>query len=197
MQKFGRLTWLLLPALCFLECADPPVTSTSLPEFNYPLSPGTRWWYSYSYLAGGASQFSWTHGGQIWEVAPASLPNSATILVSRIDTLSHIDYSETTFVNVTESQTSFPVSIDADKRVVRWPQLTHLPVGAWADSVATVPRFVESLSDTLTIGGPTSSRNWARARYLSGIGLISWDVGNSSLSSSVREKLVFDSLIVR
>ena len=170
----------------------------SLVEFVYPLTVGTQWKYSYeeSSLAGyhviPGYLGSHIHGTQIWTVMGNGSADSVRIQVSRIDSVDRYDQSDSVMTSVT----SFTVSISKLNYRVRWYELILAPFADreyrenYFSPLITVPRYLESGIDPLTIGSGSFF-----ARYVNGKGLVSFRTSYAG-HSSINESLTLESVTV-
>ncbi len=183
-----------------IESAD---RAFSLVEFVYPLTVGTQWKYSYEewclmgYHIIPGYIGSHIRGTQMWTVVGTGSPDSVCIQVSRIDSVERYDQGDSVMTSVT----SFTVSISSVNYRVRWYELILAP---FADreyrensfsQLITVPRYLESGSDPLTIGNDGGNSNSFFARYVNGRGLVSFRKSYAG-HSSINETLTLDSVYV-
>jgi hypothetical protein len=148
----------------------------SIVPFVYPLTFGTQW--SYRYTCDRLMLSYHGHGTQVWEVTEQPSSDSVRILVSRTDTISQYSWGDT--VKVILSTTSITASIGQLAYFVRWFELTQAQYAdpAYRENYfrqyATVPRYTNAGADTVSFGFESNDHVAEMARYVSGIGLISW-----------------------
>ena len=175
----------------------------SLVGFVYPLTVGTQWKYSYEEwsLAGyhviPGYLGSHIRGTQMWTVVGTGSADSVYIQVSRIDSIDRYDQSDSVMTSVT----TFTVSISQSNYRVRWYELILAPFADreyrenWFSPLITVPRYLESGIDPLTIGNDGGDGNSHFARYVSGKGLVSYRRSTAG-HSSINETLTLESVTV-
>jgi hypothetical protein len=184
---------LLCLALTGCSQSDEPTDSV---DFVFPLEAGTTWDYRYSCSYRRYPTYYDIHGHQVWRSAGPTSPNSITILVTRIDTTTTYPWyvgQDTTTV-ITQSDTSFSITITIDSLYIQWYRLAMHGFQNDVQDLFKIPRIVESNTDTITrLWKFSQVSSYKRAIYVSGKGLTSWEDYNSS-NYFWDERLILESM---
>lgn len=169
----------------------PDSVFVTLVEFVFPLAVGNMWQYHYYYRhitpeVGGVHEIN---GSQLWQIVTiggAAPPFDVTVSVVKLDTIHDSVHNaaydfDTTYV--TQTHTSFPISVTTDSMRIGWSSLM-------TENTRRISRSIASGVDTLTIRASTGTDS--SVRYVQGVGLVSW-ISFISAIHATKEQLILSS----